>query len=323
MKSTRIGIVGYGNLARGVEKSMSYFPDMELVAVFSRRSPLETESGVPAYPMEKLPEFTQKIDVMILCGGSANDLMSQGMDIAKLYHVVDSFDTHAKIEEHFQNLNQVAQKSQRVAMISIGWDPGLFSLQRLFGEAVLPNGKNFTFWGRGISQGHSNAIRRLPGVADAKQYTVPKEAYLEQCRQGNQQDISAEESHLRECYVVLEEGADPETVKNNICHMENYFAGYETQVHFITQEDLDKNHQAMPHGGFVLRVGETASGEQEVIEYSLKLDSNPAFTASVLVAYARATIKLAAENRYGCFTIFDIPPAYLLPGTPEEIRHLL
>lgn len=323
MKTTRIGIVGYGNLARGVEKAISYAPDMELVAVFSRRAPLQTESGVAAYPMEQITEFTRDIDVMILCGGSANDLMSQGQDIAKHYHVVDSFDTHAKIEEHFQNLNTVAQAAQKVAMISIGWDPGLFSLQRLYGEAALPNGKNFTFWGRGISQGHSNAIRRIPGVADAKQYTVPKEAFLEQCRQGNQQDISAEESHLRECYVVLAEGADPDQVRDAICNMENYFAGYETQVHFISQEELDRNHGTMPHGGFVLRVGETAPGEREVIEYSLTLDSNPAFTASVLVAYARATMKLAAENRHGCFTIFDVPPAYLLPKTPAEIRHLL
>ncbi len=323
MHTLRIGIVGYGNLARGVELAAARQGDIELVAIFSRREGVQSAGGTPVYTMDKLDAFVGQIDVLMLCGGSANDLMTQARDIGAKFHIVDSFDTHAKVEEHFTELDAVSKAAGKVSLISVGWDPGLFSLQRLYGEAVLPHGKNYTFWGRGISQGHSNAIRRIPGVADAKQYTVPKEACLERCRRGEQADISAQESHLRECYVVLADGANAATVEQAIKTMPDYFDGYETVVHFVSQEELDRDHSAMPHGGFVLRVGETKPAETEVIEYSLKLDSNPSFTASVLVAYARALMRLAAHGATGCFTVFDIPPAYLSPKSPRELRKLL
>lgn len=323
MKPLRIGIVGYGNLARGIEIAAACQSDIELVAIFSRRTGIKSESGIPVCTMDRLDEYVGKIDVMMLCGGSANDLMTQAREIASQFHIVDSFDTHAKIEEHFTELNATSKAVGKVSLISVGWDPGLFSLQRLYGESVLPHGTNYTFWGRGISQGHSNAIRRIPGVADAKQYTVPKQEYIEQCRRGEQAAIRAEDSHLRECYVVLQEGADAREVEQAIKTMPNYFDGYETIVHFISQEELNRNHNAMPHGGFVLRVGETKPGETEVIEYNLRLDSNPSFTASVLVAYARALMRLADHGATGCFTVLDIPPAYLSPKTPVELRKLL
>lgn len=323
MQKIRIGIVGYGNLARGAEKAIAHQDDMELVAVFSRRDNITTASGVPVYAMGEIASFVGKIDIMFLCGGSATDLMSQSEEIGALFHVIDSFDTHAKVEAHFQSMDKVSKKAGKVSFISFGWDPGLFSLQRLLGEAVLPIGKSYTFWGRGISQGHSNAIRRIPGVADAKQYTVPKEEFLARCRQGDMSDISAEESHLRECYVVLEEGADAAAVEEAIRTMPNYFVGYETVVHFISQEELNAKHSAMPHGGFVLRVGETDTDEKEVIEYSLHLDSNPDFTSSTIIAYIRAAMRFAAEGKTGCFTIFDVPPAYLLNKTPAEMRKML
>ena len=323
MHTLRIGIVGYGNLARGIELAAAQQDDIELVAVFSRRNGVKSESGTPVYRMDELDSFVDKIDVLMLCGGSANDLMAQARDIGAKFHIVDSFDTHAKIEDHFTELNAVSKAAGKVSLISVGWDPGLFSLQRLYGETVLPHGKNYTFWGRGISQGHSNAIRRIPGVADAKQYTVPKEEYLDRCRGGEQADIRADESHLRECYVVLEDGADAASVEHAIKTMPDYFVGYETVVHFVSQETLDRDHAGMPHGGFVLRAGETRPEETSVIEYSLKLDSNPSFTASVLVAYARALMRLAAHGATGCFTVFDIPPAYLSPKAPKDLRKLL
>lgn len=321
--TTRVGIVGYGNIARGTEIALQAAADMELVAIFSRRSGITSASGTPVFTMDQIPSFQDKIDVMILCGGSANDLMEQGLEIGRYFHVIDSFDTHAKIEEHFTGMDRVAKAAGKVALISMGWDPGLFSLMRLLGEAALPHGKNYTFWGRGISQGHSNAIRRIAGVADAKQYTVPKEEYLERARNGEMSDFTAQESHLRECYVVLEDGADQARVENEIRHLKNYFEGYETEIHFISQEELDRDHAAMPHGGFVLRVGETQPQEAQVMEYNLRLASNPNFTSSVIIAYTRALMRMAAEGKTGCITIFDVPPAYLLAKSPAEIRHLL
>ncbi|MCI5837124.1 MAG: diaminopimelate dehydrogenase [Veillonellaceae bacterium] len=319
----RVGIVGYGNLARGAELALARTPDMDLVAIFSRRDGVTSESGTPVHSVAELQDFRDKIDILILCGGSANDLMTQAADFGRYFHVIDSFDNHAEIEAHFQTMQRVASQANKVAFISYGWDPGLFSLLRLVNTAALPQGKNYTFWGRGISQGHSNALRRLPGVADAKQYTVPKEQYLEQLRNGSAADISAQESHLRQCYVVLEDGADPAQVSESIRNLPDYFQGYEVEIHFLSQEELERDHSGMPHGGFVIRSGETAPGERALIEYRLQLDSNPNFTAGVIVAYARAAMRMAAEGKSGCFTIFDVPPAYLLPQTPEDIRHLL
>ncbi len=323
MQQIRIGIVGYGNLARGAEKAIRLQPDMQLVAVFSRRENITSESGTPVYSMKDIPSFVNKIDIMFLCGGSANDLMEQAQEIGSLFHVIDSFDTHAKVEEHFQAMDKVAKESGKIAFISFGWDPGLFSLQRLLGESILPQGKNYTFWGRGISQGHSNAVRRIPGVKDAKQYTVPKEEYLENCRAGATEDISATESHVRECFVVLEDDANPAEIENTIRTMPNYFEGYETVVHFISEEEMARDHAAMPHGGFVLRVGQTAENEKEVVEFNLRLDSNPNFTASTIIAYTRAIMRFAEEGRSGCFTILDIPISYISPKNPIEQRKLL
>ena len=265
----RVGIVGYGNLGRGVEAAVKLQPDMELVGVFSRRNGLETVSGVPSYAMSELESFKGKIDVMVLCGGSATDLIEQTPMVAKHFTVIDSFDTHARIPEHFENVNKAAKEGGNAALISCGWDPGMFSLQRVFAESILPQGKSYTFWGRGVSQGHSDAIRRLDGVVDARQYTVPREEYLEQIRQGQTPEVTAQSGHLRECYVSPREGADKDKIENEIKTMENYFVGYETIVHFISQEELDKNHKGIPHGGFVLRSGESTEGTRHVVEYSL------------------------------------------------------
>lgn len=316
----RVGIVGYGNLGRGVEAAVKLQPDMELVGVFSRRNGLETVSGVPSYAMSELESFKGKIDVMVLCGGSATDLIEQTPMVAKHFTVIDSFDTHARIPEHFENVNKAAKEGGNAALISCGWDPGMFSLQRVFAESILPQGKSYTFWGRGVSQGHSDAIRRLDGVVNARQYTVPREEYLEQIRQGQTPEVTAQSGHLRECYVVAAEGADKDKIENEIKTMENYFVGYETIVHFISQEELDKNHKGIPHGGFVLRSGESTEGTRHVVEYSLKLDSNPEFTGSVLTAYARGIYRLAKHGGTGAYTVFDIPPAWISTHSAEELR---
>lgn len=320
MTNIRIGIVGYGNLARGVEASIALQKDMELVAVFSRRSGLTTVSGTPVYAMDQVESFKGKIDVMVLCGGSATDLIDQTPAIAKHFNVIDSFDTHARIPEHFNNVDAAAKSGGNTAIISSGWDPGMFSIARVYAESILPQGKSYTFWGRGVSQGHSDAIRRIEGVLDARQYTCPKEEYLEEIRAGKTPDVDGYKGHLRECYVVAAADADKARIEEEIKTMENYFVGYETVVHFISQEELDRDHKGIPHGGFVLRSGETSQGTNHVIEYSLKLDSNPEFTGAVLVAYARGLMRLAQHGGKGAYTVFDIAPAWLSPKSAEELR---
>ena len=327
MGNVRLGILGYGNLGKGVELAVRQNDDIDLVAVYSRRDPASVQvatEGLEVKPAEALESGEEPIDVLILCGGSATDLPKQTPHYAALYNVVDSFDTHANIPEHFDAVDAAAKKGGTCALISCGWDPGLFSLNRLMGNCFLPQGADYTFWGRGISQGHSDAVRRIPGVADAKQYTIPVESALEAVRTGQNPQLTTREKHLRECFVVLEEGADAAEVERQIVTMPNYFADYDTTVHFISQEELDRDHSAMPHGGFVLRSGQVASGKNMIIEYSLKLESNPEFTSSVLVSYARAIARLAAEGKTGGFTVFDIAPAYLSPLDSAELRaHLL
>ena len=323
--SIRIGIMGYGNLGRGVECAVRQNPDMELAAVFTRRAPetvnILTKTAAVCRA-EDAASWKDKIDVLILCGGSATDLPKQTPEYAKLFNVVDSFDTHARIPEHFANVDAAARESGKVAVISVGWDPGMFSLNRMYANAILPEGKDYTFWGRGVSQGHSDAIRRIPGVKDAKQYTIPVESALEAARSGKNPELTTREKHTRECFVVLEEGANAAKVEQEIKTMPNYFADYDTTVHFISQEELDKNHSGIPHGGFVLRSGVTGWEKEHhhLIEYSLKLDSNPEFTSSVIVAYARAACRMAKEGQTGCKTVFDIPPAYLSAKSGEELR---
>ena len=323
--SIRIGIMGYGNLGRGIECAIRQNADMELAAVFTRRDP-ETVSvlteGVAVCSVSEAEQWKDKVDVMILCGGSATDLPEQTPKYASMFNVVDSFDTHARIPEHFANVDAAAKESGKVGIISVGWDPGMFSLNRLYANAILPDGKDYTFWGKGVSQGHSDAIRRVEGVRDAKQYTIPVEAALEAVRNGENPELSTRQKHTRECFVVLEEGADAAKVEEEIKTMPNYFSDYDTTVHFISQEELDKNHSGIPHGGFVLRSGKTGwEGEHShLIEYRLKLDSNPEFTSSVLVAYARAAYRLYKEGQSGCKTVFDIAPAYLSSKSGEELR---
>ena len=323
----RVGIFGYGNLGRGVECAVEAADDMSLVALFTRRDPASVtpRTGVPVYAADALADFVGKIDVLILCGGSATDLPVQTPACASLFNVVDSFDTHAKIPSHFAAVDGAARKGGHVATISAGWDPGMFSLARLYSGAILPNGQDYTFWGRGVSQGHSDAIRRVEGVLDAKQYTVPIDAALSAVRAGKNPTLSTREKHLRECYVVAKEGADTARIEREIKEMPNYFADYDTTVHFISKEELDRDHAGIPHGGFVIRAGKTgANGEHtHVIEYSLRLDSNPEFTASVIVAAARATVRMAREGQTGCRTMLDIPPAYLSPFSGEELRATL
>lgn len=327
--SIRVGIMGYGNLGRGIECALKQNNDMELVAVFSRRNPDSVKiltEGVKVYKAEDAVKMKDDIDVLILCGGSATDLPVQTPEFAKNFTVVDSFDTHARIPEHFANVNAAAKENGNVAVISAGWDPGMFSLNRLYANAILPNGKDYTFWGKGVSQGHSDAIRRVEGVANGKQYTVPVEAALEAVRSGANPELSTREKHTRECYVVAEEGADKERIAAEIKSMPNYFADYDTTVNFITEEELQKNHAGIPHGGFVIRSGKTGWNleHNHIIEYSLKLDSNPEFTASVIVACARAAVRMKKEGMTGCKTIFDIPPAYLCNISDEDLRaHLL
>ena len=323
--SIRIGIMGYGNLGRGIECAIRQNADMELAAVFTRRDP-ETVSvlteGVAVCSVSEAEQWKEKVDVMILCGGSATDLPEQTPKYASMFNVVDSFDTHARIPEHFANVDAAAKESGKVGIISVGWDPGMFSLNRLYANAILPDRKEYTFWGKGVSQGHSDAIRRVEGVRDARQYTIPVEAALEAVRNGENPELSTRQKHTRECFVVLEEGADAAKVEEEIKTMPNYFSDYVTTVHFISQEELDKNHSGIPHGGFVLRSGKTGwEGEHShLIEYSLKLDSNPEFTSSVLVAYARAAYRLYKEGQSGCKTVFDIAPAYLSSKSGEELR---
>ncbi|MBQ1965778.1 MAG: diaminopimelate dehydrogenase [Clostridia bacterium] len=323
----RIGIAGYGNLGKGVECAITKTDDMELVGVFTRRSPesLVTRTNVPVYSMDEAKNMTDAIDVMILCGGSANDLPRQTAEMAAYFNVVDSFDTHAKIPEHFDNVDAICRESGTVGVISAGWDPGMFSLNRLYGQAILPDGNDYTFWGKGVSQGHSDAIRRIKGVADGKQYTIPVEEALEKVRNGENPTLTTREKHIRECYVVPEEGADLAAIEEAIKTMPNYFADYDTIVHFITKEELDRDHSGIPHGGMVFRTGKTGLNNEHshVIEYRLKLDSNPEFTAGVVVACARAAYRFAKEGRTGCMTIFDLPPAYLHPASPADLRKKL
>ncbi len=322
----RIGIAGYGNLGRGVEHAVSAAPDMELVALFTRRDPqsIKTNSGVPVYSMTDAPKMADKIDVLILCGGSANDLPEQTPALAKHFNVIDSFDTHAKIPEHFENVDRVCRESKKIGIISVGWDPGMFSLNRLYGGAILPDGKDYTFWGKGVSQGHSDAIRRIDGVADARQYTVPVTKALDAVRRGENPELSTREKHTRECFVVAEPGADLARIENEIKTMPNYFADYDTTVHFITREELLRDHSGIPHGGMVFRCGATANGtHKHIIEYKLTLESNPEFTASVLTAYARAAARMNAEGMSGAKTVFDIAPGYLHSESAEELRKKL
>ena len=325
----RIGICGYGNLGRGVEAAINQNNDMELVAVFTRRNPTDLKINTldaKVEAMDKLESYKDKIDVMILCGGSATDLPTQTPELAKMFNVIDSFDTHANAYSHYNNVNESALRGGKVAIISVGWDPGMFSLNRLYASSILPEGRDYTFWGKGVSQGHSDAIRRLDGVLDARQYTCPVEEALEEVRSGKNPDLTTRQKHTRVCYVVAKEGADKERIENEIKTMPNYFADYDTYVNFISLEELKKNHSGIPHGGFVIRSGKTGFNKENnhVIEYSLKLDSNPEFTGSVLVAYARACYRLNKEGQSGCKTVFDIAPSYLSSLSNEDlIKHIL
>ena len=323
-ETIRIGIMGYGNLGRGVELALRQNPDMELKAFFTRRSPetLRTLTPeVPVYHVDRLSEFQNDIDVLILCGGSASDLPVQSPECARMFNIVDSFDTHANIPEHYARCDTAAREGGTTALISAGWDPGLFSLMRLLGSCVLPDGADYTFWGKGVSQGHSDAIRRIEGVKDAKQYTVPVPEALMRVRSGENPELTTREKHTRVCYVVAEENADLDRIENEIKTMPNYFADYDTTVHFISREELKQHHSGIPHGGFVIRTGKTGRNleHNHVIEYSLKLDSNPEFTASVIVAYARATHRMHTEGTVGCKTVFDVPPAYLSTKSHDEL----
>ena len=327
--SIRIGILGYGNLGRGVECAIKHNPDLELKAVFTRRDPASvkilTETG-KVYHVDEAVKMKEDIDVMILCGGSATDLPVQTPEYAKYFNVVDSFDTHAKIPEHFAAVDKAAKENGKTALISAGWDPGMFSLNRLYANAIMAEGKDYTFWGKGVSQGHSDAVRRIKGVIDARQYTIPVEKALEAVRNGENPELTTREKHTREVFVVAAEGADKAKIENEIKTMPNYFDEYDTTVHFITEEEMKRDHAGLPHGGFVIRTGKTGWNDEHnhVIEYSLKLDSNPEFTSSVIAAYARAVYRLNKEGQTGCKTVFDIAPAYLSAQSPEELRaHML
>ena len=321
----RLGISGYGNLGRGVEAAVKHNPDFELKVIFTRRDPASIKpltKGVKVESVSKAAEYKDEIDVLILCGGSATDLPEQTPVYAKTFNVVDSFDTHANIPAHFDAVDAAAKKSGKVALISCGWDPGMFSLARVYGDSVLPGGETYTFWGKGVSQGHSDAIRRVEGVLDARQYTVPVQAALDAVRSGANPTLTTRQKHTRDCYVVVKEGADKAKIEKEIKEMPNYFADYDTTVNFISQEELDANHKGIPHGGFVIRSGKTGANDEfdNVVEYSLKLDSNPAFTSSVLVAYARAVARMSKEGKTGCVTVLDVPPAYLSAKSGAELR---
>ena len=324
----KIGILGYGNLGKGVECAIKHNPDMELKAVFTRRDPSSLSiltEGAKVYSVADAPAMKDEIDVLIICGGSATDLPKQTPDMAKYFNVIDSFDTHAKIPEHFEAVDKAAKESGHIGLISVGWDPGMFSLNRLYANAVLPGGKDYTFWGKGVSQGHSDAIRRIAGVKDARQYTIPVDSALEAVRSGSEPELTTRQKHTRECFVVAEEGADLKKIEEEIVTMPNYFADYDTTVHFISEEELLRDHAGIPHGGFVIRTGKTGWNNENshVIEYSLKLDSNPEFTSCVLTAYARAAYRMNQEGQKGCKTVFDVAPAYLSTLTPEEMRSTL
>ncbi|MCQ2054664.1 MAG: diaminopimelate dehydrogenase [Fibrobacter sp.] len=322
---TKIAILGYGNLGRGVECAIKNSSDMELVAVFTRRDPSTVKiqtAGVPVVKADEAEKWVGKIDLLIICGGSATDLPVLTPKFAKLFNVIDSFDTHARIPEHFANVDAAAKAAGNIAMISVGWDPGLFSLNRVYAESILANGKDYTFWGKGVSQGHSDAVRRIEGVKNAKQYTCPVEAALEAVRSGKNPDLTTREKHTREVFVVAKEGADLAKIENEIKTMPNYFSDYDTTVHFIDEEEFNKNHSGLAHGGFVIRSGKTGWNNEHnhIIEYSLKLDSNPEFTTSVLVAYARAALRMKANGVTGCKTVLDVPPAYLSTMSDEDLR---
>ena len=322
---TKIGILGYGNLGRGVECAIKNTADMELVAVFTRRDPSTVKiqtAGVPVVKADEAEKWVGKIDVLIICGGSATDLPVLTPKYAKLFNVIDSFDTHARIPEHFANVNAAAKAAGNIAMISVGWDPGLFSLNRVYAESILANGKDYTFWGKGVSQGHSDAVRRIEGVKNAKQYTCPVESALDAVRSGMNPELSTREKHTREVFVVAKEGADLAKIENEIKTMPNYFADYDTTVHFIGEEEFNRDHSGLAHGGFVIRSGKTGWNNEHnhIIEYSLKLDSNPEFTTSVLIAYARAAMRMKAEGMSGCKTVLDVPPAYLSAMSDEDLR---
>lgn len=325
MEKIKVGILGYGNLGRGVETALKKADDMSLVGVFTRRNPSDVKTiwGAPVFSTEELDNFADKIDVMILCGGSATDLPNQTKKYVKLFNTVDSFDTHAKIPEYFSEIDKQGKESGHLSAISIGWDPGLFSIARMLFGAILPDGKDYTFWGKGVSQGHSDAIRRIKGVKDAKQYTVPIDDAVNKVRAGENPTFTTREKHLRDCYVVLQDGADAQFVEKAIKEMPNYFADYDTTVHFVTQEELDKNHSGLPHGGFVLRSGNTSENHKHLLELSIKLDSNPEFTSSVLVAYARAVYKMSKEGKTGAVTVFDVPIKYLSPLDEKELYKTL
>ena len=327
--SIRIGILGYGNLGKGVESAIAQNDDMELKAVFTRRNPENVKirtAGVKVLQADELSHMQDELDVLILCGGSATDLPVQTPQYASMYNVVDSFDTHARIPEHFAAVDAAAKKAGKVSLISCGWDPGMFSLNRLYANCVLPEGKDYTFWGKGVSQGHSDAVRRIEGVKDCRQYTIPVEKAVEAVRSGSNPELTTREKHTRECFVVAEEGADLAKIENEIKTMPNYFSDYDTTVHFIDEEEMKRDHSGLPHGGMVIRTGVTGMEKEHkhVIEYSLKLDSNPEFTGSVIVAYARAVSRMNKEGMSGCKTVFDVAPAYLSPKSAEELRaHML
>ena len=320
----KIGLYGYGNIAKGVECAVKQNADMEVTCVFTRRAPetVTTVSGAPVYKTDDILNHRDDIDVLIMCGGSATALPEQTLAMAEYFNVVDSFDTHKRIPEHFSNVDTAAKKGNKIGIISVGWDPGMFSVNRLYGSCILPDGADYTFWGKGVSQGHSDAVRRIDGVVDARQYTIPVEAALDAVRSGSQPELTTRQKHTRECFVVAEDGADLERIEKEIVTMKNYFDEYDTTVHFISQEELDRDHKGIPHGGFVIRTGKTGKDleHNHVIEYSLKLDSNPEFTSGVLVAYARAAYRLNKEGQSGCKTVFDIPPAYLSAKSGEELR---
>ena len=327
--SIRVGILGYGNLGKGVESAIAQNDDMELKAVFTRRNPESVSvrtAGVKVLQADELSHMQDELDVLILCGGSATDLPVQTPQYASMYNVVDSFDTHARIPEHFAAVDAAAKKAGKVSLISCGWDPGMFSLNRLYANCVLPEGTDYTFWGKGVSQGHSDAVRRIEGVKDCRQYTIPVEKAVEAVRSGSNPELTTREKHTRECFVVAEEGADLAKIENEIKTMPNYFSDYDTTVHFITEEEMKRDHSGLPHGGMVIRTGVTGMEKEHkhVIEYSLKLDSNPEFTGSVIVAYARAVSRMNKEGMSGCKTVFDVAPAYLSPKSAEELRaHML
>ena len=325
--SIKIGILGYGNLSRGVESAILQNPDMELVAVFTRRSPenIKTKSRVLVFTVSELENYKDKIDVLVLGGGSATDLPTQTPEYVKYFNVVDSFDTHAKIPEHFENVDKAAKAAGKVGIISAGWDPGMFSLLRMISTSVLPEGENYTFWGKGVSQGHSDAIRRIKGVKDARQYTIPVEEAVNRVRKGENPELATRDKHVRECFVVVEEGTDKSVIESEIINMPNYFSDYNTTVHFISEEEMARDHKGLPHGGFVLRSGVTGFNKENkhIVEYSLKLDSNPEFTGSVIAAYARAAYRLSKEGVSGCKTVFDVAPAYLSPKSDEELRRTM